>query len=50
MNRFTVHRSLFTLFLLTACEGTLPPLRGKVEVGRDAYAIFVGGSNLASDL
>lgn len=36
--------------LATACEGTLPPLRGKVEVGRDAYAIFVGGSGIASDL
>lgn len=29
--------------LLCACSGTLPPLRGQIEVGRDAYAIFVGG-------
>jgi hypothetical protein len=47
---FTVHRSLFTLLLLTACDATLPPLRGKAEVGRDAYAVFVGGSVLSSDL
>lgn len=33
--------------LLSACSGTLPPLRGQMEVGRDAYAIFVGGSGLA---
>ena len=39
-----------TLFLLTSCEGTLPPLRGKVEVGRDPYVVFVGGSGMASDL
>jgi len=38
------------LFLLTACEGTLPPLRGKAEVGRDAYAVFVGGSGNSADL
>jgi hypothetical protein len=36
--------------LLTACEGTLPPLRGKAEVGRDAYAVFVGGRGTSSDL
>ena len=30
-----------------ACSGTLPPLRGQMEVGRDAYAVFVGGSSLA---
>ena len=38
------------LSLLTACDPTLPPLRGKAEVGRDAYAVFVGGSALSSDL
>ncbi|HEU4763476.1 MAG TPA: hypothetical protein VFS28_02415 [Gemmatimonadales bacterium] len=32
------------LLLLGACEGALPPLRGKMEVGRDAYAVFVGGT------
>ena len=33
--------------LLSACSGTLPPLRGQMEVGRDAYAIFVGGGGRA---
>jgi hypothetical protein len=41
---------LLTLFLLSGCEGTLPPLRGNAEVGRDAYAVFVGGSGISSDL
>jgi hypothetical protein len=36
--------------VIAACEGTLPPLRGKAEVGRDAYAVFVGGSGASSDL
>ena len=36
--------------VLAACDATLPPLRGKAEVGRDAYAVFVGGSSTASDL
>jgi hypothetical protein len=39
-----------TFFLLISCEGTLPPLRGKAEVGRDAYVIFVGGGGVSSDL
>jgi hypothetical protein len=30
--------------------GTLPPLRGKIDVGREAYAIFVAGSGLGGDL
>lgn len=47
--RFTVHCSLFTLFLL-ACDPTLPPLRGQMDIGQDAYAIFVGGGALGSDL
>ena len=46
---FTVHRSLFTLLFL-ACDATLPPLRGKGEVGRDPYAVFVGGGELDADL
>jgi hypothetical protein len=33
-----------------ACDATLPPLRGKAEVGRDAYVVFVGGSGTSSDL
>jgi hypothetical protein len=48
-NLFTVHCSLFTLLLL-GCESILPPLRGKVEVGRDAYAVFVGGGGISADL
>jgi hypothetical protein len=34
---------------LAGC-GTLPPLRGKIEVGREAYAVFVGGSGINGDL
>jgi hypothetical protein len=37
------------LLLLFAC-GTLPPLRGKIDVGREAYAVFVGGSGVSGDL
>jgi hypothetical protein len=48
-SRFTVYRSLFTLFALIAC-GTLPPLRGKIDVGRESYAVFVAGSGLGGDL
>jgi hypothetical protein len=32
---------------LLACEGTLPPLRGHMEVGRDAYAVFAAGNGVA---
>jgi hypothetical protein len=46
---FTVYGSLFTLFLL-ACDPTLPPLRGQMEIGRDPYAVFVGGDGPNSDL
>ena len=35
------------LLVLGACGGALPPLRGKMEVGRDAYAIIVGGTGRA---
>jgi hypothetical protein len=38
-----------TLFITLAC-GTLPPLRGKIDVGRESYAVFVGGSGLGGDL
>jgi hypothetical protein len=44
----TAHCLLLTAFLL-AC-GTVPPLRDKIDVGREAYAIFVGGSGVRSDL
>ena len=54
---FTVYRSLFTIFcaplftlFLVACDPTLPPLRGQMEIGRDPYAVFVGGGGLNSDL
>ena len=46
---FTVYRLLFTLFSVLAC-GTLPPLRGKIDVGHEPYAIFVGGSGHGGDL
>lgn len=38
------------LLLLTSCDATLPPLRGQMEIGRDPYAVFVGGSGPNSDL
>jgi hypothetical protein len=37
-----------TLVLL-AC-GTVAPLRGKIDVGRESYAVFVGGSGMSGDL
>jgi len=33
---------------ILACSGTLPPLRGQIEVGREAYAIVAAGSDAAS--
>jgi hypothetical protein len=51
---FTVHRSPFTFFLhlalalLPSC--TLPPLRGKIDVGQEPFAVFVGGTGPKSDL
>lgn len=39
-----------TLLWLTACQGTLPPLRGKIEPGRDPFAVFVGGEGVRADL
>jgi len=41
---------LFPLTLFLGSCGTIPPLRGKIEVGRDAYAVFVGGSGINGDL
>ena len=49
-------RSQLTLFLfpltlfLFGCDPTLAPLRGKMEIGQDPYAVFVGGGVLDSDL
>jgi hypothetical protein len=34
-------------FLVTACEGTLPPLRGQIDVGREGYVVFVSGGGVA---
>jgi hypothetical protein len=34
-------------FLVTACNGTLPPLRGQIDIGREGYVIFVGGGSVA---
>jgi hypothetical protein len=46
-----VRGSLFLLPLtLLACDPTLPPLRGQLEIGRDAYVVFVGGIGSNSDL
>lgn len=33
--------------LLLACTGSLPPLRNRIEVGRDRYLVFVGGGGPA---
>ncbi|HEU5040172.1 MAG TPA: hypothetical protein VFT84_05110 [Gemmatimonadales bacterium] len=35
------------LLLLAGCEGALPPLRGELEPGKDAYVVFVGGTGQA---
>ena len=48
--RVTLSRSAGHLLLLTACDPTLPPLRGQMEIGRDPYAVFVGGQGPNSDL
>jgi len=52
----TAHHSPLTLFCLpltllfgVAC-GTVAPLRGKIDVGRESYAVFVGGSGMSGDL
>ncbi len=31
-----------------ACSGTLPPLRGEIEVGTESYAVVAAGANAAS--
>jgi hypothetical protein len=54
--RCPLPRSPFTPFLfpltlvLSACDPTLPPLRGQVDIGSDPYAVFVGGGTHNSDL
>ena len=32
---------------IAGCGGSLPPLRGRIEVGKDPFVIFVGGSSAA---
>lgn len=42
---------LFPLtLLLLSCDPTLPPLRGKMAIGSDPYAVFVGGGPFNGDL
>jgi hypothetical protein len=41
---------LVPLTLFSISCGTLPPLRGKIDVGRESYAVFVGGSGVSGDL
>ena len=55
MTRAAFPRSPLTLvlgpltFFSFSC-GTLPPLRGKIDVGKEAFAVFVGGSGVSGDL
>lgn len=42
-----ISRWAVVLGVLAGCGRTLPPLRGKIEVGRDAYAVFVAGNGPA---
>jgi hypothetical protein len=53
MNRYKpllpAYRLLLTVLLAVAC-GTVAPLRGKIDVGRESYAVFVGGSGMSGDL
>jgi hypothetical protein len=46
---FTVYCLPFTLLMTIAC-GTVPPLRERIDVGREPFAIFVGGSGMRGDL
>lgn len=52
--RFSPSPLTLLLFPLTlfasSCNPTLPPLRGQMEIGRDPYAVFVGGEEPNSDL
>jgi len=41
---------LVSLPLGSGCGTVLPPLRGEIDVGRDAYGVFVGGERRSSDL
>lgn len=54
MTRFSRSPLTLLLFPLTllvsSCDPTLPPLRGQMEIGRDPYAVFVGGEGPNSDL
>ena len=39
-----------TVPILCGLACTLPPLRGEMEIGRDAYAVFVGEGSGGADL
>jgi hypothetical protein len=50
-SRLPFTRLFFPLTLLVSgCDPSLPPLRGQMEIGRDPYAVFVGGEGPNSDL
>jgi hypothetical protein len=43
--------ALAVLLAVGACGGSLPPLRGEMQVGKDGYVIFVAGaSDIGGDL
>lgn len=46
MRRSRIVAALGLLALSASC-GSLPPLRGRIEVGKDPFVIFVGGSSAA---
>jgi len=39
---------LVSVSICLACGGTLPPLRGQIEVGNESYAVVAAGANAAS--
>lgn len=45
--RRTLLSPLALALVAAACHIGLPPLRGKIEVGKDAYAVFVAGTGRA---
>ncbi len=47
--QLTAYRLPLALLFGVAC-GTVAPLRGKIDVGREPYAVFVGGSGMSGDL
>jgi len=45
--RATAFAATLGACVLGGCSGTLPPLRGQIEVGREAYGIVVAGGDAA---